>query len=817
MSEQTPVQPTIDDLLSEFADQADTWFSERPFVQGFHKFVMEFFKPENLQKAEWPAFQELANQLHSLNSVALAKGNAFGRPNYPIEKYRESFLFLAHGSGSVEERMRSFMEDNEAYASKYLGKSVVSELIGQLFADQFVFMNRRDIEAAEFLGIHPNYPKGADFPARFTVFNAALEHVFHAYNRVVGNRVGAPIGLEVDQFLSWLYQTKINKAGSTSGNGQSLDQQIWVFAPGPQASFWDECLREGIAVMGWDELGPLDGYENQEQMRVKLKEYLQGEQTNNAKANWEFSHVMKDGDLILIKRGNRKILGAGIIRGNYRFDPTRKEYRHVRDVEWTHQGEWLVPEDGSFATKTLTNITRFKDWTAKILATVGIGGHEFKLAPTVNHYWLNCSPSIWRVSECKVGEEDTYTTHNEQGNKRQVYANFQAVKPGDLVVGYETSPIQKVTSVLEVTNGLHGEEEGELISFKVLKHLEEPRRLSDLRKNPALANCGPVQGNHQGSLFQLTKAEFEATLSLDVHVDTDGLGEVEIEMVEEYSIEDALEGLFIDEKTFRDWLRQWREGKNLILQGPPGVGKTFVARRLAYALMGFRDPKRVAMVQFHQSYGYEDFVQGYRPGVERFELRNGTFYEFCLKAKESPKDQPFVFIVDEINRGNLSRILGELLMLIEPDKRGESHALRLAYQAEGQTFFVPENVYILGMMNTADRSLAVVDYALRRRFRFAGLQPAFSSLQFREHLMESCGEDVMERILARVSRLNDAIGKDISNLGPGFCVGHSYFTRIKSMDDYQEVVQFQIAPLLREYWFDAPKKAEEWIQSLLGL
>ena len=817
MSEQTPVLPTLDDLLSEFANQADSWFSERPFVKGFHQFIVEFFKPENLQKAEWPAFQELANQLHSLNSVALAKGNAFGRPNYPIEKYRDSFRFLAHGSGSVEDRMRAFMDDNEAHASKYLGKSVVSELIGQLFADQFVFMNRRDVEAAEFLGIQPEYPKGADFPARFKVFNIALEPVFEAYNRVVGNQVGAPIGLEVDQFLSWLYETKVNKAAPTSGNGKSSDQQVWVFAPGPQASFWDECLRDGIAVMGWDELGPLDGYESQEQMRVKLKEYLQGEQTNNAKANWEFSHVMKDGDLILIKRGNRKILGAGIIRGNYRFDPTRKEYRHVRDVEWTHQGEWLVPEDGSFATKTLTNITRYKDWTAKILSTVGIVGDEIKSASTINHYWLNCSPSLWRVSECKVGEGESYTTHNEQGNKRQVYANFQTIKPGDLVVGYETSPIQKVTSLLEITEGLHGEGEEESISLKVLRHLEEPRKLSDLRNHPALANCGPVQGNHQGSLFQLTKAEFEATLSLDAHVDTDGLGEVEIEMVEEYSVEDALDGLFIDERTFRDWLRQWKEGKNLILQGPPGVGKTFVARRLAYALMGFRDPKRVAMVQFHQSYGYEDFVQGYRPGVERFELRNGTFYEFCLKAKESPKDQPFVFIVDEINRGNLSRILGELLMLIEPDKRGESHALRLAYQAEGQTFFVPENVYILGMMNTADRSLAVVDYALRRRFRFASLQPAFSSLQFREHLMESCGEDVMERILARVSRLNDAIGKDISNLGPGFCVGHSYFTRIKSIDDYQEVVQFQIAPLLREYWFDAPKKSEEWIQSLLGL
>jgi 5-methylcytosine-specific restriction protein B len=389
------------------------------------------------------------------------------------------------------------------------------------------------------------------------------------------------------------------------------------------------------------------------------------------------------------------------------------------------------------------------------------------------------------------------------------------VKPGDKIIGYETTPVQKVTSVLEVTHGLHEPDGGnECISFKVVEQLAEPRSLQDLRKQPALANCGPLLGNHLGNLFQITKADYEAILAKGPLRLVDLPDEPELE---EFSIKEALEKVFVGEADFRGWLKQWALGKNLILQGPPGVGKTFVARTLAYALMQVKDPRRVAMVQFHQSYGYEEFVQGYRPGTKNFELRNGTFYDFCIKAKESPKDQPFVFVIDEINRGNMSRIFGELLMLTEPDKRGEGHALRLAYQGEGQSFFVPENVYLLGLMNTADRSLAVVDYALRRRFRFATLQPAFNSTAFREHLADSCDDDLAQQIILRVGRLNEAIAKDVANLGPGFCIGHSYFCQITSILDYREVIHYQIAPLLREYWFDAPKKAEDWIEDLLGL
>jgi 5-methylcytosine-specific restriction protein B len=200
-----------------------------------------------------------------------------------------------------------------------------------------------------------------------------------------------------------------------------------------------------------------------------------------------------------------------------------------------------------------------------------------------------------------------------------------------------------------------------------------------------------------------------------------------------YTLEDAVEDLFLDIESAERVLLVWRNKKNLILQGPPGVGKTFAARRLAFALTGTEAPERLGFIQFHQSYSYEDFIQGYRPTSMGFALRNGRFFNFCQRAKENPHDR-HVFIIDEINRGNLSKIFGELMLLIEADKHGPDWKIPLAYSEASEKFFVPDNVYILGLMNTADRSLAVVDYALRRRFGFFHLDPQFQSEKFRAHL-----------------------------------------------------------------------------------
>ena len=251
--------------------------------------------------------------------------------------------------------------------------------------------------------------------------------------------------------------------------------------------------------------------------------------------------------------------------------------------------------------------------------------------------------------------------------------------------------------------------------------------------------------------------------------------------------------------------------KNIILQGAPGVGKTYAAKRLAYSIMGVKNIERVMMIQFHQSYSYEDFIMGFRPSSTGFELKKGPFYTFCKKA-EVDSDNDYFFIIDEINRGNLSKIFGELFMLIENDKRGVE--LQLLYSDE--RFSVPKNVYVIGMMNTADRSLAMLDYALRRRFAFFELTPAFKSDGFIKY-QEGLHNANLNNLIAQIEQLNVAIQNDES-LGQGFKIGHSYFCNSTEVTDVwlNSIIDYEIVPLLNEYWFDETAKVRDWTQKLKG-
>ena len=312
-------------------------------------------------------------------------------------------------------------------------------------------------------------------------------------------------------------------------------------------------------------------------------------------------------------------------------------------------------------------------------------------------------------------------------------------------------------------------------------------------------------------ITQYTKYVEELNALFDIDEDDDEIPETETTL-DNYDKEDFLKDVYISADSYTTLVGLMTRKRNVILLGAPGVGKTFAAKRLAYSMMGVMDSSRVKTVQFHQSYTYEDFIEGFRPSVSGtgFEIKKGVFYNFCKEA-ENDSENDYFFIIDEINRGNLSKIFGELFTLIEADKRGK-RKMELLYSSDN--FSVPKNVYIIGMMNTADRSLAMIDYALRRRFAFFEMKPAFESEGFREYQF-GLENDKFNKLIDCVISLNQKITDDDS-LGEGFCIGHSYFCDIEEIKEntLTDIVEFEIIPLLKEYWFDEPSKVKEWSDRL---
>lgn len=423
---------------------------------------------------------------------------------------------------------------------------------------------------------------------------------------------------------------------------------------------------------------------------------------------------------------------------------------------------------------------------------------------TEPHYWfLSANSKIWSMSSMPVGKEQSYTLYNDNGNKRRVFQNFLDAKVGDKIIGYESTPIKQAVAILEVTK----EQDEERIYFKKVESLSSPIDLSLLKACPGLENMEFFVCS-QGSLFKLSKNEYEQILDLireENPVQTN-------KVVNKYTKEDFLNDVYVTDTKYDRYVSVLKKKKNIILQGPPGVGKTFAAKRLAYSIMEEKNDDRIEFVQFHQNYSYEDLMLGYKPCENGFEMKYGIFYQFCQKASNHP-DKDYFFIIDEINRGNMSKIFGELLMLIEPDYR--DNKIKLAYN--GLDFSVPKNLHIIGMMNTADRSLALIDYALRRRFSFFTMEPGFDTDGFKKY-QQKLNSPVFDKLIDRVKDLNDEILKDDS-LGSGFCIGHSYFCNLDTCTNeiLLDIVDFDILPMLNEYWFDEPSKVERWKNDLHGV
>lgn len=471
---------------------------------------------------------------------------------------------------------------------------------------------------------------------------------------------------------------------------------------------------------------------------------------------------------------------------------------------------WPVLYIGRYATKDEQGsyIWKLRDELSAALDKVDLSGIELYVAAAPGeedrgYWWLNANPKIWSYSDIAVGEVQSYTLYNENGNKRRIFQNFLDAKVGDMIIGYESNPVKQIVAIGRVS----AEQDGEKLFFEKVEGLTSPIDYATLRGCPELERMEYFQ-NPQGSLFKLTRGEFDFILDMireENPISNDAA-------IDAYTKSDFLDEVYMTEKRYENLVAVLRNKKNIILQGAPGVGKTFAARRLAWSMMGEQDDSRIEFVQFHQNYSYEDFMMGYKPVEDGFELKYGVFYRFCQKAANQP-DKEFFFIIDEINRGNMSKIFGELLMLIEKDYRGTKATL--AYN--GLSFSVPKNLYIIGMMNTADRSLAMIDYALRRRFSFFEMEPGFDSEGF-IHYQNGLNNETLNELISKVKDLNHEIALDKS-LGKGFCIGHSYFCgRDICTDEWMHsIVDYDILPMLSEYWFDDPNKLLRWENILQGV
>lgn len=779
-------------VSTQWGNEKYKWEAVKWFQDNWDVNASDF--PEMLSRSLDKTFNLLASNNN------FPKGMIVGFAKAAPEEVRAMFIALFDESQDVFERMNAFKMQSSILLEKYGNgaaqhyqyENAISTYLWLRYPDKYYIYKFGEVKTVSSeLESDYRFKKGAyadnirNFLRLYDEISAALKEDTELVNLFQSQLTDTcypdpelkTLTIDVGFYISRLYSQE---------NAEKAEAAAWFpsdYTPGLTEEDW-------LALLGDDKVFTTGSLE----IMKRMKDYGgQATCTQLAVKYGETKNFYLTGSTALAKRVVEKT-GCPVLTDDKN-----------ENSKW-----WPVLYIGRYATKDEQGsyIWKLRDELSAALDKTDLSGIELYVAAAPGeedrgYWWLNANPKIWSYSNIAVGEVQSYTLYNENGNKRRIFQNFLDAKAGDMIIGYESNPVKQIVAIGRVS----AEQDGEKLFFEKVEGLTSPIDYATLKECPELERMEYFQ-NPQGSLFKLTRGEYDFILDMireENPVSTDAA-------IDAYTKSDFLDEVYMTEKRYENLVAVLRNKKNIILQGAPGVGKTFAARRLAWSMMGEQDDSRIEFVQFHQNYSYEDFMMGYKPVEDGFELKYGIFYRFCQKAANQP-DKEFFFIIDEINRGNMSKIFGELLMLIEKDYRGTKATL--AYN--GLSFSVPKNLYIIGMMNTADRSLAMIDYALRRRFSFFEVEPGFDSEGF-IHYQNGLNNETLNELISKVKDLNHEIALDKS-LGKGFCIGHSYFCgRDICTDEWMHsIVDYDILPMLSEYWFDDPNKLQRWENILQGV
>ncbi|HOY65979.1 MAG TPA: AAA family ATPase [Candidatus Ozemobacteraceae bacterium] len=569
------------------------------------------------------------------------------------------------------------------------------------------------------------------------------------------------------------------------------------------------CLAEGFVALDAGEPSDLDDLRSAS-MNGDGARSSEGPPPKR-QAAWDFLLVLRENDLVFVRQDSGRLSGIARIEGPGILVNDEAGPYLMRPVTWLKCGGWRFPEHLSCSPGPLVSLSRFPQLTSSLLDAMGLSQPELE-NPDRRIWWAHTSAGTSGFDRCETGSDLFLKPLDSHGRPLTHPGHFLDMTPGDLVIGYTGAPTHAVTGLGQVVSPLTQTPSGPNVRVRKTRSVERPLSRAELAMHPGFAASSLLQQSPH-SLSRVTESEYRLIQTLLAAPPA---------RADEYTLADCTSDSFLDAGRITGILDYWRHRKNLVLQGPPGVGKSHLARRLAWLLLGQRADDRIRIVQFHPSYTFLDFIHGPGGSQNPDQRLAGPFLQLCRLARQD-EQHDYVLIIEEINRGSPEHIFGELLQMIDPDHRHPDHALALSFADPCEPdFYVPPRLHMIGTMNAAEPARGLTDLSFRRRFAFVHLEPCFDAPAYRNHLRNAgMPADLVETLCSRMSALNGRIAAEAGHLGPGYRIGHSYFMPpdqpVTSWNGwYAEVVQTQIRPLLECYWPHEPARIERETAHLLS-